>query len=314
MEKTEEGVKPTRKFYVYILFDFLGQPRYVGKGTGDRWLRHERKTDPVNILKNSYIEQATIVLDEVPKIKVRENLTEKEAYALEVALIKAIGRYPVGPLCNMTAGGDGLDTETARKLNAARPPEQRRETARKAGAASAAARDPEERRAAGQKGGTVSRAALTPAQRSEASQKAATVLHAKLSPAQRSAAARKANAALTPAQRTENARKANATRWAARSPEERRAEALQSWQTRRQKGTTNEIPTVRIEAIIAALRKNPNALQASRLLGESYKTVRNYAKKAGIELTKGAPRGALVSPSRLKSENQPMVSNPRFTP
>jgi hypothetical protein len=83
------------RFYVYILFDFLGQPRYVGKGTGDRWLHHERKTDSINILKNSYIEQATIVLGEVPKIKVRENLTEAEAFALEVALIKAIGRYRI---------------------------------------------------------------------------------------------------------------------------------------------------------------------------------------------------------------------------
>lgn len=68
----------------------------VGKGTRNRWLDHERCADPVNFLKNSFIEQTTRLLGEVPKIKVRENLTEGEAFALEIALIKATGRDPPG--------------------------------------------------------------------------------------------------------------------------------------------------------------------------------------------------------------------------
>lgn len=37
-----------RVFYVYVLFDWRGIPRYVGKGKGNRWLDHERKSDPKN--------------------------------------------------------------------------------------------------------------------------------------------------------------------------------------------------------------------------------------------------------------------------
>ena len=234
--------KPARRFYVYLLFDHLGLPRYVGKGTAHRWLQHERRSDARNVKKNSFIEQTTRVLGEVPKIKIRENLTETEAFALEIAFIKAIGRCPRGPLCNMTDGGDGLDSAAARareaaqtpelrsarqrKANAALTPEQRSEVAR----AREAAKSPEQRCAAARK----ANAALTPEQHSERSR----VMHAALTPEQRSAtmrktqaarsseqrsaAARKGNAALTPEQRSESARKANA----ARTPEQRRAAAL----------------------------------------------------------------------------------------
>src|ERR1700751_4469463 len=124
-----------RRFYVYLLFDYLGLPRYVGKGTGNRWLSHERRPSARNIEKNSFIKQTAGVLGKGPQIKVQENLTEEEAYALEVGIIKAIGRYTAGPLCNLTDGGDGFDSATARKAGAAQSPEQRSESARKAGAA-----------------------------------------------------------------------------------------------------------------------------------------------------------------------------------
>jgi hypothetical protein len=93
--------------YTYILFDIFGTPRYVGKGKGSRWTHHETRPS-ANWLKNGFIEQATILLGEVPKIKVRENISEDDAVATEISLIKAIGRMPNGPLTNLTDGGDGL--------------------------------------------------------------------------------------------------------------------------------------------------------------------------------------------------------------
>jgi hypothetical protein len=89
-------------FYVYVLFDAFGVPRYVGKGRRNRWLMHERSSDP-----KEFIERTWLMLGEIPKIKVRENLYEADAYETEIALIAAIGRSPHGPLVNMTNGGEG---------------------------------------------------------------------------------------------------------------------------------------------------------------------------------------------------------------
>jgi hypothetical protein len=97
-----------RPFYVYIIFDWRGAPRYVGKGKGTRWLHHEQLLDLNNRFKTGVIKRTIAVLGEVPKIKIRENLTEKEAFELEIILIKTIGRYPNGPLTNLTNGGDGV--------------------------------------------------------------------------------------------------------------------------------------------------------------------------------------------------------------
>jgi hypothetical protein len=38
---------------------------------------------------------------------VSENLTEAESHALEIELIRVIGRQPIGPLTNQTDGGEG---------------------------------------------------------------------------------------------------------------------------------------------------------------------------------------------------------------
>jgi hypothetical protein len=94
-------------FYVYILFDWQGIPRYVGKGCSNRWLDHERRTDLRNWMKNEFIEQTWALLEDVPKIKIAEGLSEESAYSLEASLIVAIGRFPSGPLVNLTDGGSG---------------------------------------------------------------------------------------------------------------------------------------------------------------------------------------------------------------
>jgi hypothetical protein len=100
---------PQLIYYVYVLFDWLGIPRYVGKGKGKRDIKHERYTDPANWRKNEFIEQTWIMLDEIPKVRIQNNITESEAFAAEAALIKVIGRIDLGtgPLTNMTDGGDG---------------------------------------------------------------------------------------------------------------------------------------------------------------------------------------------------------------
>jgi hypothetical protein len=51
-------------YYNYVLFDWLGIPRYIGKakyGT-NRESKHERYTDPTNPGKNEFIEQTWIML------------------------------------------------------------------------------------------------------------------------------------------------------------------------------------------------------------------------------------------------------------
>lgn len=90
--------------YVYILFRPNGIPCYVGKGIGNRWLSHERKTH------NSHLERIIRQAGgSLPKIKVREGLTDSEARKTEIAFIAAIGRRAHGgPLVNFTDGGEGI--------------------------------------------------------------------------------------------------------------------------------------------------------------------------------------------------------------
>jgi hypothetical protein len=88
-------------FYVYVIFRPSGVPCYVGKGRGRRWLK-PRKHNPhlTAILKAAG--------GDLPRVRVRQSLTEAQAFETEIAFIKAIGReVHGGPLVNMTDGGDG---------------------------------------------------------------------------------------------------------------------------------------------------------------------------------------------------------------
>lgn len=104
------------KFYVYILFrPWDGSPCYVGKGHGNRWRHFSKNRNPH--LRNIIAKAG----GEVPHVKIRQNLAEDEAFSIERAFIKAIGRGDVGPLVNMTDGGDGVaglivSAETRRKM------------------------------------------------------------------------------------------------------------------------------------------------------------------------------------------------------
>ena len=97
------------EYYVYILFDWKGLPFYVGKGKGDRWIKHETQTKDVNVRKKRKIRKTLAFLGEIPKIKIQEGLTAKKALEYEILLISIIGRGLNGPLVNMTDGGDGFN-------------------------------------------------------------------------------------------------------------------------------------------------------------------------------------------------------------
>src|SRR5687767_9844318 len=96
-------------FYVYVFFYLTGVPCYVGKGKGNRWLEHERRKRATSIHLQRLILEAKRQGLELPRIKIREDLSEDEAFILERELIKIIGRRDLGtgPLVNLTDGGDG---------------------------------------------------------------------------------------------------------------------------------------------------------------------------------------------------------------
>lgn len=110
-------------FYVYVYFDPTRdlEPFYVGKGKGTRSHCHLTRTDNHPFTKRL---QQLARLGILPIIERYENLSEEAAFALEIALIEEIGRNDLGlgPLFNLTSGGDGTSgfkasAETKLKLS-----------------------------------------------------------------------------------------------------------------------------------------------------------------------------------------------------
>jgi hypothetical protein len=114
----------TKEFYVYVYLDprkeglyvygnyiFEYEPFYVGKGHGRRYKRHLNKSNYIKSKthKNNRIKFLIENNYNIEIIKVRENLSESDAFLLEIDLIREIGRYDIGigPLCNHTDGGEG---------------------------------------------------------------------------------------------------------------------------------------------------------------------------------------------------------------
>lgn len=98
------------KFFVYAAFrPWNGQPCYIGKGGRyDRISAHIRNGEKhrnrhfANIFMKARVGGREVIF-----VKIREGLSESDALSIEVALIKALGRQPHGPLVNRTDGGDG---------------------------------------------------------------------------------------------------------------------------------------------------------------------------------------------------------------
>lgn len=90
-------------FYVYCYFrPETGQPCYIGKGRNGRWKQH--LTNSSNIRLKRIIAKNG---GEIPHVKIHVGLTCEQANEYEKALIKAIGRASLGPLVNLTDGGEG---------------------------------------------------------------------------------------------------------------------------------------------------------------------------------------------------------------
>jgi hypothetical protein len=230
-------------FYVYVLFDWLGIPRYIGKGKDNRWLLHERYTDLDNPMKNEFIERTWIMLDEIPKVKIRENVSEEEAIAVEMSLVAAIGRSDrgQGPLTNLTDGGEGTSgrkhslssrmkmSAKSAAYQASLTPAQRSERAR----LREANIPPEERSARSRR----ARASIPIERQSELGRQAVAAvsvdeltfrLNGNFTFEQRSKRLKDAFAKMTPEERSNRSRNGGFARMAKLTPEERSAQSKQA--------------------------------------------------------------------------------------
>src|SRR5258708_3048957 len=98
--------KQTMTFYVYALFDHQAVPRYIGKGSGNR-INWSLTHSTANFQMRAFIKRTLGKIKDIPRIKIRDRLSEAQAFEIERTLIAALGRYPNGPLYNWTDGGDG---------------------------------------------------------------------------------------------------------------------------------------------------------------------------------------------------------------
>lgn len=102
-------------FYVYVLKYPDGTPFYVGKGKGNRLDAHIKEAEMNKALefignpqKISIIRKIWRNGGQVIKEKVVENLTEEQAFEIEIELIQKYGlRNHGGLLANLTYGGEG---------------------------------------------------------------------------------------------------------------------------------------------------------------------------------------------------------------
>ena len=92
--------------YVYIYFRLNGAPCYVGKGSGNRWIKHTRVETNKHL--NNLIKQAAALGKELPVVIIRDGLTNEQAFEIEEAFISALGREcDGGCLVNQATGGKG---------------------------------------------------------------------------------------------------------------------------------------------------------------------------------------------------------------
>jgi len=111
-------------YYTYAYLREDKTPYYIGKGKGNRL--NEKKGRPCNLPPKERI------------IKLKQNLTEEEAFKHEIYMISVFGRIDLGTgiLRNKTNGGDGasgaiITEETREKLRASNIGKKKSDKARK---------------------------------------------------------------------------------------------------------------------------------------------------------------------------------------
>lgn len=122
--------KDNKNFYVYILFktykkgsynyddlSFDYEPFYIGKGNGKRMEQSCDIKKTKNLHKINTIKKIWQLGLEITAIKHKEGITEEEAFSIEKELVTKIGRRDrgIGPLTNLTDGGEGGAGGTSRK-------------------------------------------------------------------------------------------------------------------------------------------------------------------------------------------------------
>lgn len=112
------------QFYTYTYFDPITDvPFYVGKGQEDRYKAHMRFEGPNKHLHNK-IKKILREDHQEPLIEIYNMVSEQDALDYEVFLIQFYGRkdLKLGPLLNLTDGGEGLTgwTDERRKAQSDR--------------------------------------------------------------------------------------------------------------------------------------------------------------------------------------------------
>jgi group I intron endonuclease len=106
-----DPTKPIKGFYDGLDLSFLFEPFYIGKGKEDRYVKHlqDYKLKNKNYLSNKINKLRSKSLEPII-VKLFENLTENDAFELEVNLINKIGKKieKRGPLVNIVNGGEGV--------------------------------------------------------------------------------------------------------------------------------------------------------------------------------------------------------------
>lgn len=108
------------KHYVYVIWRNdkpHSEPMYVGKGIRRRALHHFYKSDKSNRIKSGILEKMRIRGCEPIFSIIGSELTDEEAMALEVEVIRKVGRIITrdGPLSNLKEGGEGEAHSKARR-------------------------------------------------------------------------------------------------------------------------------------------------------------------------------------------------------
>lgn len=111
-EQAREMTARNQKYYVYLVCRPNGQPFYVGKGIGERFLMHERDARNLPSCRSHKLNLIRAIWKRGQKLCYKIDGFfdgEDSAHQREVELIRSIGRHDLGrgPLTNQTDSGEG---------------------------------------------------------------------------------------------------------------------------------------------------------------------------------------------------------------